>query len=68
MTLEHICSKKRIEGPVRITLSKYIKVGEYIMAAISPHWNRVMGSPEDLDTLAPAITNHVYYEGDENYS
>ena len=64
MTLE----KKVIDGKVRLTLSKYIHIAEYIMALVSPQWNMPTGSKFDYDTLAPAVTNHIIInEGDYNY-
>jgi len=56
--------RKIIEGPVRITLLKLIRVWEYINAAINPQWNMPMLSKFDLDTLAPAITNHIIINED----
>ncbi len=60
-------TKKVVTGPVRITIYKLIRVGEYIMAAISPQWNKVTGSPEDLDTLSPAMTNHIILDSKNRY-
>ena len=58
-------TKKMVEGPVKITMLKLIRVFEYVMTALAPQWNRVPGSPEDLDTLAPPITNHISLSGDD---
>lgn len=52
-------AKKIVAGPVRVTMLKLIRVFEYILTALNPQWNKVPGSPQDLDTLAPAITNHI---------
>jgi len=52
-------ANKIVEGPVKITMLKLIRVFEYVLTALNPQWNRVPGSPQDLDTLAPAITNHI---------
>ena len=52
-------SRKIIEGPVRMTMAKFAKVFEYILAALNPGWNRPMGTAGDYDTLAPAETNHI---------
>lgn len=52
-------SKKIIEGPVRMTLAKFVKVFEYILAAINPQWNMPTLSKMDYDTLSSAVTNHI---------
>ena len=52
-------TQKVVTGPVKITMLKLIRVFEYILTALNPQWNKVPGSPQDLDTLAPAITNHI---------
>jgi hypothetical protein len=52
-------SKKIIEGPVRMTMSKFVKVFEYILAALNPQWNMPTGSKMDYDTLATAVINHI---------
>lgn len=57
-------TEKVIMGNVKITMLKLIRVWEYILTALNPQWNRVPGSPEDLDTLAPAITNHIHITGE----
>tara|TARA_Y100000031_G_scaffold4035_2_gene5152 strand:+ start:5124 stop:5747 length:624 start_codon:yes stop_codon:yes gene_type:complete len=51
--------KKIIEGPVRMTLAKFIKVGEYILAALNPQWNMPTFTNKDYDTMSPAMTNHI---------
>jgi len=45
-------NNKKVDGFVKLTLNKVLKVGEYIMALTTPQWNKVTGSPEDLDTHA----------------
>ena len=52
-------SKKIIEGPVRITAEKFVKVWQYILAAINPQWNMPTLSKFDYDTLSPAVTSHT---------
>jgi len=52
-------TQKIIQGPVKVTMLKLIRVFEYILTALNPQWNKVPGSPQDLDSLAPAITNHI---------
>jgi hypothetical protein len=47
---------KKIDGFVKMSMEKFIKVHQYIMALVCPQWNRVTGSPEDKDTLAPTVT------------
>lgn len=49
-------NSKKVDGVVKLTLNKIIKVGEYIMALTNPQWNKVMGSFEDKDTYAPSIS------------
>ena len=49
-------NSKKVDGFVKLTLSKVLKVGEYIMALTTPQWNKVTGSPEDLDTYALTIS------------
>jgi len=49
---------KKIDGFVKMTLGKFLKVGEYIMCLTTPHWNKVEGSPEDLDSRALTITHN----------
>jgi len=51
--------RKIIEGPVRMTLAKFVKVFEYILAVLNPQWNMPTLSKKDYDTLAMAVTNHV---------
>jgi len=58
--------KKIIEGPVRITMAKFIKLFEYILAALNPQWNMPMLSKMDFDTLSPAVANHIIISKD-NY-
>ena len=64
-TAMHSVSKKIIQGPVKITLLKFIRVFEYILASLNPQWNKVAGSIEDLDTLAPAVSNHISINRDD---
>lgn len=52
-------TRKIIEGPVRITMAKFVKVFEYILAALNPGWNRPMGCAGDYDTLATAVVHHI---------
>jgi len=61
-------TKKVVEGPVKITMLKLIRVYEYILTALNPQWNKVPGSPDDLDSLAPAITNHISDSESAKYS
>ncbi len=63
-TLEDICNihKKVIETAVRMTLSKYVKVGEYIQALLMPQYNMPMGSVFDRDTLSSAVTGNVIHK------
>jgi|TARA_B100001964_G_scaffold243842_2_gene323124 hypothetical protein len=49
-------SSKKVDGFVKLTIQKIIKVGEYIMTLTSGQWNKVTGSPEDLDTNAPTVS------------
>jgi len=64
---------KKVDGFVKITLLKLIRVGEYLMCLTTPHWNKVEGSPEDLDSRAHTIsqnrsideTNAKYESGHE---
>jgi len=51
--------RKIIEGPVRMTLAKFVKISEYILAALNPQWNMPTLSKKDYDTLAMAVANHV---------
>lgn len=57
-------SRKIIEGPVRMTLAKFIKVFEYVLAALNPQWNMPTLSKMDFDTLSPAVTNHIVIDED----
>jgi hypothetical protein len=52
-------TRKIIEGPVRMTTEKFCKVGQYIMAAVSPQWNMPTLSKMDFDTLSVQIANHI---------
>ncbi|MBI2135287.1 hypothetical protein HYU09_04820 [Candidatus Woesearchaeota archaeon] len=47
---------KKVDTFVKLTLLKIIRVYERILAQLNPQWNRVMGSPEDLDTHALAMS------------
>ena len=47
---------QKVDGFVKLTLQKILKVHEYIMCLCSPHWNKVEGSPEDLDSRAPIVS------------
>ena len=49
-------NNKKVDGFVRLTLSKILKVGEYVMALTTPQWNRVPGSFEDKDSFAPTMS------------
>ena len=46
----------KIDGFVKLTLQKILKVAEYVMCLCSPHWNKVEGSPEDMDSRAYAVS------------
>ena len=43
-------------GFVKLTLKKILKLAEYVMCICSPHWNKVEGSPEDMDSSAYAVS------------
>tara|TARA_Y100000310_G_scaffold47186_1_gene43807 strand:+ start:33996 stop:34577 length:582 start_codon:yes stop_codon:yes gene_type:complete len=47
---------KKVDGFVKLTLQKILKVSEYVMCLCSPHWNKVEGSPEDMDSRAYAVS------------
>jgi len=47
---------KKVDGFVKLTLSKIIKLGEYVMTLTTPQWNKVSGSPEDLDAYAITLS------------
>jgi len=49
-------ASKKVDGFVKLTLQKILKVHEYIMCLCSPHWNKVEGSPEDMDSRAHTIS------------
>jgi len=56
-TYAGISSKsKKVDGFVKLTIHKIIKVGEYIMALTTQQWNRVPGSFEDKDSFAPTMS------------
>lgn len=57
---------KKFNGFVKLTLYKVIRVFEYILTLTTPQWNRVMGSPEDLDTHAMNLCQKDSVEG-ENF-
>ncbi len=65
--LEAICNihKKIVESSVRMTLSKYVKVGEYIQALLMPQFNMPTLSKMDYDTLSPAVTGNYIYKKDK---
>ncbi len=54
-----ITARKVIEGPVRITMEKFIKLWQYLLAALNPQWNMPTLSKFDYDTLAPSVSNHT---------
>ena len=56
--------KKIIKDTVRITMSKFVKIGEYIMAKTTPGWNRPEATAGDYDTLAPEVVSSVYKKYD----
>jgi hypothetical protein len=60
--------KKIVEGPVRMTLSKFVKVSEYILATLNPQWNMPTLSKMDFDTLAPAVTGHIVINEEDSQS
>lgn len=43
---------KKIDTFVKLTLLKMIRLYERVLSQLNPQWNKVMGSPEDLDTHA----------------
>lgn len=47
---------KKIDTFVKLTLLKIIRLYECVLAQLQPQWNKVMGSPEDLDTHAMAMS------------
>lgn len=47
---------KKVMGNVKLTLTKIVKLGEYIMAATTPQWNMPYGSKFDRDTLAQTVS------------
>jgi len=55
---------KKVDGFVKPTLSKILKLGEYVMTLTTPQWNKVTGSPEDLDTFAPTISQKESVDGE----
>jgi len=56
-TYAGISSKsKKVDGFVKLTIHKIIKVGEYIMALTTQQWNRVPGSFEDKDSFSPTMS------------
>jgi len=56
-TYASISSKsKKVDGFVKLTIHKIIKIGEYIMALTTQQWNRVPGSFEDKDTFSPTMS------------
>jgi len=51
-------NSKKIAGEVRITLSKFINLGEYIMCLVVPSCRKARGSPFDFDTHAQEVSAH----------
>lgn len=51
-----ISGSRRVDGFVKLTLQKILKVAEYIMCLTTPHWNKVEGSPEDMDSRALTVS------------
>ncbi|MCH8067505.1 MAG: hypothetical protein IIC69_02885 [Nanoarchaeota archaeon] len=51
-----VSRSRKIDGFVKLTLQKILKVAEYVMCLCSPHWNKVEGSPEDMDSRAYAVS------------
>ena len=51
-----VSGSRRVDGFVKLTLQKILKVAEYVMCLCSPHWNKVEGSPEDMDSRAYAVS------------
>jgi len=49
-------NNKKVDGFVKLTAAKIVKVGEYVMALTTPQWNKVPGSPDDLDMFAPVMS------------
>lgn len=49
-------ASEKVDTFVRLTFSKMIKLHERILAALNPQWNKVMGSPEDLDTHSRTVS------------
>jgi len=47
---------KKVDTFVKLTLLKIIRLYERVLAQLNPQWNKVMGSPEDLDTYAGAMS------------
>ena len=58
-SLKDYINPKIIEGPVRMTMAKATKVGEYILAAVNPQWNMPTLSKMDYDTLYPSVVSHT---------
>lgn len=56
---------KKVDGFVKLTIYKIIKIGEYIMALTTQQWNRVPGSFEDKDSFAPTMSQKASVD-DEN--
>jgi hypothetical protein len=59
-------TRKVVEGPVRLTMEKFIKVWQYVLAALNPQWNMPTLSKWDYDSLAPSVTNHVTISSDNS--
>ena len=51
-----VSGSRRVDGFVKLTLQKILKVAEYIMCLTTPHWNKVEGSPEDMDSRALTVS------------
>lgn len=58
-SLESILSKTIIEMPVRMTIHKLAKLGEYLQANLMPQYNMPTLSKKDYDTLSPTVNNHI---------
>lgn len=50
---------KKVIGAVKISMEKFLKLGQYIMAMTTPQWNMPTGSNKDYDTLAQSVTSHI---------
>lgn len=56
---------KKVGTFVKLTLLKVIRLYEMVLAQLNPQWNKVMGSPEDFDTYAQALTQNESVKPEE---